>query len=121
MVAANHNGRLELAFLDQIVHGQTELCALSIAQPADARRQTLKLDALARQVDPAAENAVLREKLQHQIVGNGDVCRVAGKGHPAERPSPFAEQRTDISRNKAGKIVSVLHTALEREGADIVA
>jgi hypothetical protein len=44
----------DLSLLHQVVHGQPELRALAVAQPADARRQSLELDALARQVDPAA-------------------------------------------------------------------
>src|SRR4051812_44696023 len=64
MIAPNHDWRLDLAFLYQVIHGQSELCALAISQPADARRQTLELNAFARQVDPAIEDAVLREQLR---------------------------------------------------------
>src|SRR6185312_11382748 len=46
---------------------------ITIAQPADARRQPLELDALARQLDPAAQDAVLGKQLQHQFVRGMDV------------------------------------------------
>src|SRR5438270_6726676 len=105
MVAPDHDWRLDLAFLDQIIHGQPELRALAIAQPADARRQSLELDALARQIDPAIEDAVLREKLQNKIVGHGNIGGIAGERDPAERPASLTEQRTNICRHKAWKIV----------------
>src|ERR1051326_9060056 len=58
MVTPDHDWRLDFAFLDQIIHGQAELRALAMTQPADARRQSLELDSLARQIDPAVEDAV---------------------------------------------------------------
>src|SRR5262249_4823874 len=121
MIAPNHDRRLQLAFLYQIVHGQAKLRPLAITQPADARRQSLKMYAFARQLDPAAQDAVLREQLEHQIVSDGDVRRVARERYPAERSAALAEQRTDIGGHEARKIVGILHAALEGEGADIVA
>ena len=85
------------------------------------RRQSLELDPLARQIDPAAENFVLREHLQHQIVGGVNVGRIARERRPAERPASFAEQRTNVRRHESGKIVGVLHAVLEGEGANVVA
>src|SRR3954468_14813952 len=106
MVAPDHNGCLDLAFLDQIIDGQTELRSLAVSEPADPRRQSLKLDALARQIDPAVENAVLWEQLQHQIVGHGNIGGIAGKRRPTERPASLPTKRTNICRNKPGKIVA---------------
>ena len=54
VIAADHDGRFQLAVPHQPVHGQAELGALAVAQPADARGQSLKLDALAA---PAASSA----------------------------------------------------------------
>ena len=50
-----------------------------------------------------------------------NIGRLTGKRGPAERAAAFAEKRANVSRHEAGKIVSVLHALLEREGADIVA
>jgi hypothetical protein len=47
----------------QAVDGQAEFGALAVAQPADARRQALKLNALARQREPARQRLVVREEL----------------------------------------------------------
>src|ERR1700683_2492448 len=49
MIAANHDRRFDLPLLHQIVYREAELRALAVSQPADTRRQSLKLDALARQ------------------------------------------------------------------------
>ena len=46
MVAANHNGSFDDTFSDQFVEGQSGLVTLAIAQPTDARGQTLELDLL---------------------------------------------------------------------------
>src|SRR5262249_34100318 len=121
VVAADHDGRLNLAFFHQIVHGQAELGTFAISKPADPCWQSLELDAFPRQVDPAIQDAVLREELQHQVVSNGDIGRVAGESQPAEGPAAFAKQWTDISGYEAGKVVGIFHATLEGEGADVVA
>ena len=121
VIAADHDRRFDLAFLHQIVHRQAELGALAVAEPADARGQSLELDALAREIDPAAENAVLGEQLEDQFVGDVNVGGLTGERDPAERAAAFAEQRTNVGGHESGEIVGVLHAALEGEGADVVA
>ena len=59
MIAPHHNGSFEFALLDQVIHGQSKLRTLAVSEPTDARRQALKLNALAREINPAAENAVI--------------------------------------------------------------
>src|SRR5215471_13630219 len=121
MVAANHDRRLDLSFLYQLVHGQSELRAFAVAEPADARWQALVLDALARQVNPSGQDAILWKELQNQVVGRGDIGGIAGERHPAKRPSAFAKQRPNVSGNKTGKVVGIFDAALKGEGANIVA
>src|SRR4051812_9307857 len=121
MVATDHDRSLQLALLHQIVHGKPELRALSVAEPADAGGQTLKLDAFFRQIDPAAQDAILREHLEDQIISDHDIRRLARKRNPAEWSAPFAEQRTDVGGHESGKIVSVLYAALKSEGSDVIA
>ena len=100
---------------------ETELGSLAIAEPADSCRQTLELDAPAREIDPAAQDMVVRKHFQNQIVGDGDVRGLAGKSDPAEGAAAFAEQRTNVGRNEAGEIVGILDTTLEGESAYVVA
>src|ERR1019366_3113996 len=104
-----------------IVNRQSKPRALAVSQPADASRQSLKLDALASQFNPAAQAAILRKKFKHKIVGNRDIRSLARKRHPPERPAPFAKQRTNIRRNESRKVISILHAALKRERANIIA
>jgi len=121
MVAPNHDRRFDFPFLHQIVDRQAELRPLAIPQPADARRQALELDALARQIDPAPQNTVLGKQFQNQLIGHMNVRSLARQRHPAEGPASFAKQRTDVCRHEAGKVVGILHAALERKRADVVA
>ena len=86
---------------DEIVERDAELRALALAQPADARRQPLKCDPLARQRDPAAQMLVVRKQLEHQVVGARDVLRIAGQRHPAKRSLPLAEERPDVLGNES--------------------
>src|SRR5882762_10995823 len=101
MVATDHDRRLEFALLHQIVHRQTELGALAIAQPAYAGRQSLELDPLLGKIDPAAEDPVLRKHLQYQIIRCCDVRGLARQRHPTEWSAAFAEQWTDICRHES--------------------
>ena len=59
--------------------------------------------------------------LQHRVVRDRQVCRVAGEGRPAERPLALAEERPDVRGHEAGEGERVLHTGLPRLGADVVA
>src|SRR5258708_11114872 len=120
MIAPHHNGSFQLPLLHQIIDRQTELCALAVAQPADSRRQTLKLDPLAREINPATQNLILRKEFEYQVVGDVNVRRLTRERHPAKRPPAFAEQPTNVSRHKSPEIVCILHPSLKRKGADIV-
>src|ERR1019366_3117511 len=115
MIAPNHDRSLDRTFLHQVVDGEAKPRSLAISQPADARWESLELDALAGEFNPAAQAAILGKQFQNKSVGHGDVRRLARKRRPAERPAPFAKQRTNIFRNESRKIVSVLHAALKRE------
>ena len=109
MVAANHDGGDQFAGAHQPVDRQSELGALAVAQPADARRQSLKLNALACQREPSRQRLVVREHLGGQPVGAVDVRGIAGERHPAERSAAFAEQRADVFGHEAGDIEGALH------------
>src|SRR5580693_8840439 len=120
MIAAYYDWCFDLALLHQIVHGKAKLRALSVPKPADACRQSLELDAPASEVNPAAQDAIVREEFENKIICDVNVGGFARERDPAERTASCAEQRTNIGRNESREIVGVLHTALEREGADVV-
>src|SRR6266851_4012941 len=65
-------------------------------EPADACRQSLELDLLARHVEPVVEMAVAGDEFLDPRVGAVDVLRLAREGTPAERADAAAEQRADI-------------------------
>ena len=60
MVAADDDRRLQLAVRDHLVEGEAEPVAVAEADPADARRQALEGDALARHVEPVVQMRVVR-------------------------------------------------------------
>src|SRR5438045_8664690 len=121
MVAANHHRGFDLPLPHQVIDSQTKLSTLTITQPADARRESLKFYALAGEVDPTFKNLVLGKEFQNQIVCNGDISGIAGKRCPAEGAASFAEKWTNIGWDEAREIVCILDTALEGKGADGVA
>src|SRR6185295_13699362 len=104
MIAPNGDRRRDFSRGDEVVDGEAEFCAVGLAQPADTSRQPLKLDPLLRERDPAPQVIVVRKKLQRQVVDALDVVRFTGKGDPAERSFPLAEQWPDVFRHKAGNI-----------------
>ena len=55
VIAPDHDGRLQFASRDEIVQRQAEFVALAVAEPADARGQSLEAHALLRQLDPARQ------------------------------------------------------------------
>src|SRR5690606_11095913 len=61
VVAPDHDRRLQFAVADHLVERQAELVALAQADPADACRQALEGDALARHVEPVVQLRVVRD------------------------------------------------------------
>src|SRR6516225_7664015 len=73
--APDDDRRADLAALHGIVEREARSRALAVAEPADARRQALERDALARHADPARERSVAREELEDDAIGDRDVLR----------------------------------------------
>ena len=121
MIASDHDGRFEFSFFHPIVDGQPELGTFAVAQPADARRQPLKLDSFAGEIDPAPQNAILGKQLQHQLIGHGNIGGFPGQRHPAKRPAARAEQRADIGGHKSRNVIGGFYSTPESKGPDIVA
>ena len=106
---------------DEIVERDAEPRALALPEPADARRQSLKLDPLLRERDPATQMLVVRKQLEHQLVGARDVLRIAGERDPAERSLPLAEERPDVLGDESGNVERVAQAGVERDRANVVA
>ena len=78
-------------------------------------------DLLGRHLQPARERLVLREEVEHGLVGGGDVGRVARQRGPAERAAALAEQRADVGGDEAGVLERALVAAELGLGAQRVA
>src|SRR4029077_7499535 len=109
------------AGLHHLVETQADLRALAVAKPADAGRQALELDALARQPQPAMEVLVIGKRLHDGAIGAIDVLWVAAQRDPAKWALSLAEQRPDVGRYEARDIEGVGDARLERETAQVVA
>ena len=59
MVAPDHDGRFDFAAFHQIIHGHAKLGALAVAEPANPRGQSLKLNPLSGELHPARQSLVL--------------------------------------------------------------
>ncbi|MNT02225.1 hypothetical protein D3C72_1367140 [compost metagenome] len=121
MVAADDDGGLQLARGHHVVEHQAGAMAVAQADPADARRQALEGDPLARHVQPAVQAGVVREEFLHRRIRLADVLGITRQGGPAERADPAAEQRADIGGDEAGEVEGVLHASVKGDLTDVVA
>src|SRR5579864_8070216 len=112
MVASNYDRRLQFASRDQIIQRQSKLVALTITQPADSRRESLKFHPFLRELDPARKNFIVWKHLQHQLIRAMNIRSLARKRRPAKRPASFAEERPNICRHKSGEVVCILDALL---------
>src|SRR2546427_13280500 len=121
MVTPDDHRCADLAALHQLVQRTAELCPLPLAQPADARGQSLERHPLLREPDPAMQVLVLGEELEHQAISAMQVARVARQRHPPERPLALAEQGPDVLGNEARDVERVGDACVPRLGANVVA
>src|SRR5207237_7793949 len=121
MIRPDDDWRRQFAATHEIVQCDAEARALALAQPADARGQSLKCHALLCQRDPASEMVVVWKQFQHELVGTPQISGVSRQGDPAERPLPLAEQRSDVLRYETGNGERIRHTRVMRFGANVVA
>src|SRR5579872_6409940 len=94
--------------------------ALAQSKPADARRQTLKGNSLARHIQPALNFHILRKQRFYFCVCLVNILGIAGESDPSKGALTLAEQGPDVSRNKAGEIESIVHALVERDLPDVV-
>ena len=121
MIAADDDGRFDLAATHVVVHRESELGALAITEPADARGQALEVDAVLRQAHPARENRIVGEEFERQAVRGADIFGRARERDPTKRTAAFAEQRADVLGNEAGNFESVFDARGLGLRADVVA
>ena len=100
VVARERYRRGDLPARDRLVYREREAAALAVAEPADARGQSLELHVPARELQPAHEAVLRREELRGDGLGGLDVARVAGHRYPAERADAAAEERPDEQRDE---------------------
>src|SRR5882762_5728351 len=100
MVAADHNRRFDFAAFHQLIHREPKLSALAIAQPANPRRQTLKLNSLLSELHPARQRLIFWKQFERESICTRDIRRIAAQCHPAKWTASFAKQRTNVFGNK---------------------
>src|SRR6185437_16178893 len=121
VIASDDDGRFQAAVADHFVEEQASAVALSVAEPADARRQSLEGDLVGSVREPAMEALIVGEERQQSLVGGGDVGGISGERDPAEGPPAFAECVADERRDKAGIGEGVGHAGKFGLRAEIVA
>src|SRR5271170_6153523 len=121
MIAPDDDGCGYFAVAHQFVHGYTELCALAVSEPADARGQALEMDPFLREFDPAAQAAVFGEEIEDQFVGAVNVFGIAGERDPAKRPLAYAEERADVLGHETGDSEGVFYAGKFGLGSQVVA
>src|ERR1700691_3497718 len=95
--------------------------ALPEADPADSRRQPLKLDSRASHVEPAMKMRIVRDQLSDLRIGFVDVLGIAGEGGPTERSDAAAEQRPYVLGHESRNIEGSRHALIERHLTNVVA
>jgi hypothetical protein len=100
-----------------LVEGEAGLGALAVAEPADARRQALEGDALARPCRASGAAARCRGTAPSRTrVGGVDVLGVAGERAQRNGPIALAEQRPDVGGHEAGEVEGVRTPASKPPG-----
>src|ERR1041385_9104598 len=100
MIAADRDRRLQIATLHEVVDRLAHLGAFTVTEPADARRQPLKMHAVARETQPAIQRPIFGKHLQREIVSLANVLRIARQRDPAKWPLTFAEERANVLRHE---------------------
>ena len=80
----------------ELVEDEAHLRALAVAEPADARRQPLRLHALAGQADPAGEGLVL--------AGRSRARRRRSRAMSSGSPERQAQRNGPLPSQKSGRM-----------------
>src|SRR5690348_570762 len=96
MIASDRDRRFEIATLDEVVDSFAHLRAFAVAEPADARGQSLEVNAIPSETQPAIQRLVIGKHLEREIVRLTNVLSITRQRNPAKRSFAFAEQRSDV-------------------------
>src|SRR3954452_5449932 len=121
MIAPDRDRRFQIAALHEIVDRLAHLGAFAITEPADARRQSLKLHSIARETQPAIQRPIFGKHLQREIVSLANVLRIARQRHPAKRSFPFTEERANVLGYEARYLKRILTARIERLLTNVIA
>src|ERR1041385_3613330 len=121
MIAPDRDRRFQIAALHEVVDSFAHLGALAVTEPADARRQSLQVNAFARETQPAIQRAIVRKQLECEVVSLANVFGVARQRDPAKRPFAFAEQRSNVFGHESRNLERVFATGVESLLANVVA
>src|SRR5207237_943180 len=97
------------------------LGALAVTEPADARRQALKLHALARKTKPTMQGRIIGEEFEREVVCAAYVVRIARQCDKTKRPLASAKKRANVFGHEAGNLEGVVATGIKRLLAYVVA
>src|SRR5450631_1182239 len=120
VITANNNRCVYFFCSHEFVKCQSRYFSFSLTQPADPGGQSLESNFFFSQFQPALERIVLRKKTYHQFVCNCNILRIATEGHPPEGTLALTKKRTDISRNKTGKIKRIFQSFFVCACPDII-
>src|SRR5438270_913331 len=121
MIATDDDRSLQLTAFDHVVELQSQFRSLAVAEPADARGQSLELDLLPREINPAIERDIVGKRLADSLIGAVDVLGIAAERHPAKRAASLAELRPNVLRHKARHAKRLFHTGRDCLRAQLVA
>src|ERR1700744_1686260 len=121
MIAADDDGGGQLAVGDHLVEREPQAMALPQAYPANARGQTLEVDAIAGHVEPMMQMRVVGNQLPDFRVRLVNILRIPGQRGPAKRPDAAAEKRTDVLGHEAWNVEGALDAGILGHLPQIVA
>src|ERR1051325_9564222 len=107
MIAADRDRRFQIAAADEFIDRLAHLCAFAVAEPTDARRQTLKLHSIARQPPPTIQPLIVRIKFERDTLILAYVFGFPGERDPTKRTFAFAEEWANVFRHEAGNFKCV--------------
>src|SRR5215217_950843 len=121
MIAPDRDRRLEIAPLYEIVDRLAPLSPFTITEPANAGRQSLEVNTVTSQSQPAIQRAIVRKHLEGEIVSLANVVGIARQRHPAKWSLAFTEERSNVLWHKTRDLEGVPATCIKRLLANVVA
>ncbi len=107
MIAANDDRCFEFSACNHFIECQSQAMSLPKPDPADSRRQSLKLNAITCHIQPAMQMWVVGDELFYLGIRLVNILWVTAQGDPAKRTDAATKQRSNIRRNETGKIKGI--------------